>query len=62
MRKINQGLKQWCLDIFHKVIFSIFSQELQDIDEEFRENHIEILTRFYKVFESVHKYVTDLNR
>ncbi|CAI8048928.1 WASH complex subunit 5 [Geodia barretti] len=36
--------------------------ELQDIDDEFRENHIEILTRFYKVFESVHKYVIDLNR
>ncbi|XP_020632450.1 WASH complex subunit 5-like [Orbicella faveolata] len=36
--------------------------ELQDLDEEFRENHIEILTRFYKAFESVHKYITDLNR
>ena len=37
-------------------------QELQDRDEEFRENHLEILTRFYKAFESIHKYVTDLNR
>ena len=37
-------------------------QELQDRDEEFRENHLEILTRFYKVFESIHKYVIDLNR
>ncbi|EDO41150.1 predicted protein [Nematostella vectensis] len=36
--------------------------ELQDLDEEFRENHLEILTRFYKAFESVHKYVVDLNR
>ncbi|XP_053393927.1 WASH complex subunit 5-like isoform X1 [Mercenaria mercenaria] len=36
--------------------------ELQDLDEEFRENHIEILTRFYQAFSSVHKYVTDLNR
>ncbi|XP_071117463.1 WASH complex subunit 5-like [Haliotis cracherodii] len=36
--------------------------ELQDLDEEFRENHIEILTRFYQAFASVHKYVTDLNR
>ncbi|XP_074640557.1 WASH complex subunit 5-like isoform X2 [Tubulanus polymorphus] len=35
--------------------------ELQDLDEEFRENHIEILTRFYLAFESVHKYVVDLN-
>ena len=31
MRKINQYLKQWCLDIFHKIIFPIFPQELQDI-------------------------------
>ena len=37
-------------------------QELQDLDEEFRENHIDILTRFYLAFESVHKYVVDLNR
>lgn len=36
--------------------------ELQDLDDEFRENHIEILTRFYQAFASVHKYVTDLNR
>lgn len=37
-------------------------KELQDRDEEFKENHIELLTRFYKVFESVYRYVTDLNR
>lgn len=36
--------------------------ELQDLDEEFRENHIDILTRFYQAFASVHKYVVDLNR
>lgn len=36
--------------------------DLQDLDEEFRENNIEILTRFYQAFSSVHKYVTDLNR
>jgi len=35
---------------------------LEDLDEEFKENHLEILTRFYQVFESIHKYVTDLNR
>ena len=38
------------------------TQELQDRDEEFRENHLEILTRFYKAFESIHRYVTDMNR
>lgn len=32
------------------------------MDEEFRENYIDILTRFYLVFESLHKYITDLNR
>ena len=35
---------------------------LEDLDEEFKENHIEILTRFYVAFESVHKYITDLNQ
>lgn len=37
-------------------------QDLQDRDEEFRENHIDIVTRFYRAFESIHKYVVDLNR
>ena len=45
-----------------EVNFHTSLQELQDLDEEFRENHIEILTRFYQAFASVHKYVTDLNR
>nr|XP_039258715.1 WASH complex subunit 5-like [Styela clava] len=36
--------------------------QLQDLDDEFRENHISILTRFYLTFESIHKYVMDLNR
>ncbi|EDV23219.1 uncharacterized protein TRIADDRAFT_27621 [Trichoplax adhaerens] len=36
------------------------SPELQDFDEAFRDNNLEILTRFYLAFESVHKYVTDL--
>ena len=35
---------------------------LQDLDEEFKESHVKILTRFYNAFESVHKFVTDLNR
>ena len=38
------------------------SEQLQDLDDEFRENHIDMLTRFYLVFESIHKYVSDLNR
>ncbi|KAL3869567.1 hypothetical protein ACJMK2_042235 [Sinanodonta woodiana] len=36
--------------------------ELQDLDEEFKDNHIEILTRFFQAFTCVHKYITDLIR
>ncbi|XP_054840736.1 WASH complex subunit 5 [Eublepharis macularius] len=36
--------------------------DLLDLDDEFRENNIEILTRFYLAFQSVHKYIVDLNR
>lgn len=50
------GLHIWFLLLF----FSI--QGLEDLDEEFKENHLEILTRFYQAFESIHKYVSDLNR
>ena len=35
-------------------------QELRDLDEEVRENYLEILTRCYLAFESVHQYVNDL--
>ena len=36
--------------------------DLQDLDDEFRENNLEILSRFYLAFESVHKYIVDLIR
>lgn len=36
-------------------------QALSLLDEELRKNYTEILTRFYLAFESVHKYVLDLN-
>ncbi len=32
---------------------------LLDLDDEFRENHIEILQRFYELFESIIRYHTD---
>lgn len=35
---------------------------LSDLDEEFRESNLEIVERFYRMFESVFKYVVDLNR
>ncbi|XP_012235159.1 WASH complex subunit 5 [Linepithema humile] len=36
-------------------------ETLQETDEELRNNFSDILTRFYLAFESIHKYVTDLN-
>ena len=64
----NQVRSSFCSmqSIFHFVellpVYLLHMQELQDRDEEFRENHLEILTRFYKAFESIHRYVTDMNR
>ncbi|XP_008550175.1 WASH complex subunit 5 [Microplitis demolitor] len=34
---------------------------LQELDENLRENYADVLTRFYLAFESIHKYITDLN-
>ncbi|XP_046411198.1 WASH complex subunit 5 isoform X1 [Neodiprion fabricii] len=42
----------------HKIENDSVSQEL---DEEMRDTFSDILTRFYLAFESIHKYVTDLN-
>ncbi|XP_062543683.1 WASH complex subunit 5 [Armigeres subalbatus] len=36
-------------------------EKLQALDEEIRENYLVILNRFYIVFESMHKYIKDLN-
>eukprot|EP00045_Choanoeca_perplexa_P015316 m.190625 g.190625 ORF g.190625 m.190625 type:complete len:1158 (-) comp16947_c0_seq1:144-3617(-) len=44
-------------DYYNRQIDS--STALQDLDEQLRETHIEILTRFYKAFESVYKYISD---
>ncbi|XP_065061996.1 WASH complex subunit 5-like [Rhopilema esculentum] len=48
------------IDLFEHKLNS--RPDLQDLDEVFKETHLEILTRFYHVFESIYKYVTDLNR
>ena len=37
------------------------NEALKNADEELKETHVELLARFYKLFESVHRYVTDLN-
>ena len=44
----------------NEIIF--FSKELQDLDEVLKETHLDIITRFYLAFESIYKYVSDLNR
>ena len=38
------------------------STDLLDLDQEFQENHQEILTRFYKLFESIWKYQLDISK
>ncbi|XP_075161165.1 WASH complex subunit strump [Haematobia irritans] len=35
---------------------------LQDLDDEVRENNLELLTRFYLAFESTHQYAKDLQQ
>ena len=35
------------------------SDEAVELDEEFRENHLPLLERFYSLFDSIHKYITD---
>ncbi|KYQ93508.1 hypothetical protein DLAC_06205 [Tieghemostelium lacteum] len=38
------------------------NRELVDLEADFRENHIDILLRFYHLFESIYKYIKDLER
>lgn len=37
-------------------------QALRDLDEDFKENYLDILKRFYVLFESIYKYIVDLGR
>jgi len=37
------------------------SEELLDLDDEFRENHEDMLLRFYKMFESIVRYAKECN-
>ena len=37
-------------------------KQLLELDKEFRESHIDILKRFYLLFESIYKYVADYAR
>eukprot|EP00466_Bigelowiella_natans_P015091 jgi/Bigna1/66896/fgenesh1_pg.2_\ len=35
------------------------NEETAELDEEFRENHLALLERFYSLFESIHKFISD---
>lgn len=35
---------------------------LAELDEEFKDNYLQILKRFWLLFESIYKYITDLNQ
>ena len=49
----NQGK----LDAFEERLRT--NQELFDKDEDFRENYIELIERFYSLFDSIYQYITD---
>eukprot|EP00736_Rhodelphis_marinus_P001211 Rmarinus@m.276 len=38
------------------------NEDMMELDDEFKENHLEILERFYLLFESIYKYYIDFNR
>ena len=38
------------------------NDNLKSLDEELKESHGDLLARFYKLFESAHRYVVDLLR
>lgn len=46
------------IDFFEEKIRN--SVDLRNMDEEFRENNIELLQRFYLIFNNVYKYIRDL--
>lgn len=33
-----------------------------ELDQEFKENHLDILKRFYNLFESIYKFIHDFKR
>ena len=38
------------------------NQSLQNLDDELKNDYLEVLTRFFLAFDSAHKYITDLNK
>ena len=46
------------VDLYEDKIIN--SSDIRNLDEEFRENYLEILERFYLLFYSIYQYITDL--
>lgn len=40
---------------------SLFIQKLQDLDDDLKEKYLELITRFYLLFENIYQYIVDLN-
>ena len=36
-------------------------QKLQDLDDDLKEKYLELITRFYLLFENIYLYIVDLN-
>lgn len=48
--------------VIYPFILTLLLKALRDLDEEFRDNNLKIITRFYLLFESIHTYIVDLNQ
>ncbi|KAK9307552.1 hypothetical protein QLX08_002167 [Tetragonisca angustula] len=66
-KQIVQKYGSIIIDFVYFKSVSIYEQKiendpvLQETDEELRNNFSDIISRFYLAFESIHKYITDLN-
>lgn len=40
---------------------TLLFQKLQDLDDELKEKYLELITRFYLLFENIYQYIVDLN-
>lgn len=36
-------------------------QKLQDLDDDLKEKYLELINRFYLLFENIYQYIVDLN-
>lgn len=38
-----------------------YFQKLQDLDDELKEKYLELINRFFLLFENIYQYIVDLN-